>query len=166
MMFNTNRPSDGHDPTKTITRGKDPTKTFTYNKANSGDFPADQQHPKILTTDIQSICATQSKSQNELRILLSDDEILIRAKDQAERDKILDYVSSMELNRFVSVSSGCLTDGKLWCQDRRMLPSQKLPVPIKNELTEKGADLFKPRSQTFESLTALVTHPNYSFVNS
>jgi hypothetical protein len=67
MMFNTNRPSYGQDPTKTITRGKDPTKTFTYNKAtrsNSGDFPADQQHPKILMTDIQSMPLSPNHTMN------------------------------------------------------------------------------------------------------
>ena len=114
-----------------------------------------QQASHVLIEDIQTICATQSRFQNELRILSLDEVFLIRTKDKYERDKILKYVASMELNRSVSVASGCVVDDALWPQDKRLLQTQKKPLLISSELTEVHADLFKPRDQTFDSLTNL-----------
>ena len=160
LVENDGRSSPELRQTKTIGRsfhGRAP-QSFSNNQTSTSRITGKnvhQQHPKILMTDIQSICATKCRSENELRILSSDEEILIRASDQAERDKILEFVSSMELNRFVSLSSGSLVDGKLWCQDRRLLPSQKQSVPMNTDLPGTDKDVFKPRDQTYDSLTAL-----------
>jgi hypothetical protein len=51
----------------------------------------------ILMAGLQSICAAQSRSENEFRILNGDETILLQALDKVERNRILDYMTAAEI---------------------------------------------------------------------
>jgi hypothetical protein len=107
----------------------------------------------IRLVGLQSICTTQARTQDELKLVFGDGVVLIRTPDRNTRDELLQQVATLELSRSIMNTTGCIVGDKLWPQDRRLLLSSKVPIPVNSELVNEKR--MERCEQTYDGLMSL-----------